>query len=485
MKKWKFSKSKSKKKSPEKEEEDLDEMPKEVGFYHDFLVFDKNEKYNQNLEFQDCDFDDPNIKDWLILKYSPNKTKSRFSSLFEEIMENDKKLALEEKSEKNEDNKIKKEANIINDINKKDNINIINENDKDSKQNIINNEKENKDNQIKLNINDDNENNNIIIDEDEKNTNIINNPIKINNIRNNSDSMTNILSRDSNATYNNFFKEKKMQEISFSYTNPIKMPNITPHFYEHNNSFYSSYSGPHEHKKSIYSNNSGPHEHKKSIYSFHSGPYEHKKSIYSSSSGNYATSTNESELNFSSRNSIIERNSIFEPRPPDKKLELTVDIKKVISLEDRRTTVMIKNIPNKFTRDMLLNIIDQQFKGAYDLFILPTDVNRYKNFGYSFINFNCSYYIPYFYFLFNGKKWSSTNSQKICEITYSKIQGRNNLLSHYSNKIIFRNEDSKKYNIDQKFIIPNEYRVIFNKYFPNYIVEDYNFYFITKMPFKY
>ena len=35
---------------------------------------------------------------------------------------------------------------------------------------------------------------------------------------------------------------------------------------------------------------------------------------------------------------------------------------------------MIKNIPNKFTRDLLLNLINQNFKYAYDLFILPTDV---------------------------------------------------------------------------------------------------------------
>jgi hypothetical protein len=161
-----------------------------------------------------------------------------------------------------------------------------------------------------------------------------------------------------------------------------------------------------------------------------------------------------------------------------------VDIKKVICLEDRRTTVMIKNIPNKFNRDMLLNIIDKNFKGAYDIFILPTDVNRYKNFGYSFINFTCSYYIPNFYYLFNGKKWSNTNSQKMCEITYSKIQGRNNLLQHYSNKIIFRNDEAKKYN-SEKYIIPNEYKVIFTKAFPNQYIEEYEFHFMTKMPFKY
>ena len=140
---------------------------------------------------------------------------------------------------------------------------------------------------------------------------------------------------------------------------------------------------------------------------------------------------------------------------------------------------MIKNIPNKF------NMIDQHFKGAYDIFILPTDVNGIKNFGYSFINFTCSYYIPNFYFLFNGKKWPNTNSQKTCEITYSKIQGRNNLLSHYSNKIIFRNDEVKKFSFDQKYIIPNEYRIIFNMAFPNIAVEESKYYFLTKMPFKY
>ena len=531
MKKWKFLLNKSKKKSPDKEDEDKKDIPKEVGLFQDFLVFDNNE--TSDFEFKVCNFDDPNIKDWLILQYSSNKTKSRFSSLFEEIIENDKKLALEEKSDKNERNKKENGNIIINDIDKNNNININNEDDKNSNMNIINNEKENI-----ININNDIKNNNIIIEADEKDKNIIieenendknifnfNNINKINYIRNDSDLYPQ--NRDSNISSNNYFQDKKPQEFPNSYSNQINIPFIGPHSYEqknslqnsysglnehkkstyshysgpyehkkslqsnhsgpyeHKKSFYSNYSGPYEHKKSLYSNYSGPYEHKKSIYSNYSGTYEHKKSIYSNSSGNYAPSTNESEFNCSNRNTIFDRNSIFETRPQEKKFELNVDIKKVINLEDRRTTVMIKNIPNKFTRDLLLSIIDQHFKGAYDLFILPTDVNRYKNFGYSFINFTCSYYIPYFYFLFNGKKWSNTNSEKICEITYSKIQGRTNLLSHYPNKIIFRNDESKKYIIDQKFIIPNGYRKIFNKCFPNFPVEEFDYYFKTKMPFKY
>ena len=174
------------------------------------------------------------------------------------------------------------------------------------------------------------------------------------------------------------------------------------------------------------------------------------------------------------------------PRPSEKKFDIKIDLKRIIYLEDRRTTLMIKNIPNKFNRDLLLNIINQNFKSAYDLFILPTDANRYKNFGYSFINFTCSYYIPYFYFLFHRKKWSSTNSKKVCEITYSKIQGRNHLLSHYANKMIYKNEEAKKHDIsEEKYIIPNEYFNLFNSAFPNYQIEKFQTYFMTKMPFKY
>ena len=177
-------------------------------------------------------------------------------------------------------------------------------------------------------------------------------------------------------------------------------------------------------------------------------------------------------------------NNKKELTPNIEEVDLTLNINKVISLEDRRATVMIKNIPNKFNQDLLLSIIDQNFKGTYDLFILPTDVNKFKNFGYCFINFTCSYYIPYFYFMFNGKMWSSTNSKKVCELTYSKVQGKNNLLSHYPIKIIYYNEDALDVTPEQQYIIPNVYKLIFNKCFPKEKIEEKKFYFITKMPNK-
>lgn len=41
--------------------------------------------------------------------------------------------------------------------------------------------------------------------------------------------------------------------------------------------------------------------------------------------------------------------------------------------DDARTTLMVKNIPNKYTQKMLLATIDEHFRGTYDFFYLPID----------------------------------------------------------------------------------------------------------------
>ena len=54
--------------------------------------------------------------------------------------------------------------------------------------------------------------------------------------------------------------------------------------------------------------------------------------------------------------------------------------------EDKRTTLMVKNIPNKYTQKMLLATIDEHFKGQYDFFYLPIDFKNKCNVGYAFLN---------------------------------------------------------------------------------------------------
>ena len=53
-----------------------------------------------------------------------------------------------------------------------------------------------------------------------------------------------------------------------------------------------------------------------------------------------------------------------------------------------KTTVMLRNIPNRYSQVSLLEEIDQEgFKGTYDFFYLPMDTQNRTNVGYAFINF--------------------------------------------------------------------------------------------------
>ena len=497
----KKGKEKNSKKIPENKMDEQNNNlynTKQTVTFDGFLVYEKVTEEEENfLKMNEVQLIEPRLKEWLITQHNSKKTKSRFTNLFKEIEEKDKKegknIDNDNKNEeklisnnlKEEEKEKEKEKNIDN--NNIENINEtmknlkiddnINDNDNDSDN--INNINDNiinlkNNNNSDLNNIDNSNNNNIInnnffdneinINNNSQNINIINNNIpNINNINNDNNNIMNQNYLSNNATY-----PKNIQDYNY--------PNRNSGYFSSASTAPSSFD---MRNNSLFSNSSSS-----------SGTYFILKNDNNSSTGknnismivnNNNNRNNNDNFNFSNRNSNKEKKS----RPPEKKFDLNIDIKRILYLEDRRTTLMIKNIPNKFQRDALLKTIDENFKGAYDLFILPTDANGFKNFGYSFINFTSCYYIPYFYFLFHEKKWSSTNSQKVCQITYSKIQGRNSLLSHYSSKIVFKNSEVKKYDVNTKFIIPNEYHNLFSNAFPNFSVDKFETYFVTKMPFRY
>jgi hypothetical protein len=65
--------------------------------------------------------------------------------------------------------------------------------------------------------------------------------------------------------------------------------------------------------------------------------------------------------------------------------------------EEKRTTIMVRNIPNKFKQMQLLDMINLNHKGKYDYFYLPMDLKTQCNVGYAFINFIHPIYILDFF----------------------------------------------------------------------------------------
>ncbi|KAL8099143.1 hypothetical protein AgCh_031721 [Apium graveolens] len=119
-----------------------------------------------------------------------------------------------------------------------------------------------------------------------------------------------------------------------------------------------------------------------------------------------------------------------------------LDIDRVLRGEETRTTLMIKNIPNKYTSKLLMATIDEQHRGTYDFIYLPIDFKNKCNMGYAFINMIDTRQIIPFYKTFNGKKWEKFNSGKVAFITYARIQGRAALVAHFQNSSLM-NEDKR------------------------------------------
>ncbi|KAL3616949.1 hypothetical protein CASFOL_039343 [Castilleja foliolosa] len=122
--------------------------------------------------------------------------------------------------------------------------------------------------------------------------------------------------------------------------------------------------------------------------------------------------------------------------------QFQIDLDKIKSGADTRTTLMIKNIPNKYTSKMLMDSIDEHYKGTYDFLYLPIDFKNKCNVGYAFINMLSPPHIIQFYEEFNDRKWEKFNSEKVASLAFARIQGKTALVAHFQNSSLM-NEDKR------------------------------------------
>ena len=131
-------------------------------------------------------------------------------------------------------------------------------------------------------------------------------------------------------------------------------------------------------------------------------------------------------------------------------------LENIIRNKDKRTTLIIRNIPNKYTIAMLLEELNHNFENKYDIVYLPQDYINNSNLGFGFINFLEPLHLIYFYEEFVGKKWNFFNSKKRCNLAYSKYQGKNELIKYILNKLGISNLDNNNQKIKISFYINNQ-----------------------------
>ncbi|KAI0235781.1 hypothetical protein L0F63_005411, partial [Massospora cicadina] len=109
------------------------------------------------------------------------------------------------------------------------------------------------------------------------------------------------------------------------------------------------------------------------------------------------------------------------------------DTQLVTSGVNTNTTFMIKNIPNKYTQKLLLELLNTTHFGQFDFLYLRIDFRNRCNVGYAFINFVDVRAILDFILNYVGKLWPHFNSEKLCDLAYARVQGKLALVEKFKN----------------------------------------------------
>lgn len=95
------------------------------------------------------------------------------------------------------------------------------------------------------------------------------------------------------------------------------------------------------------------------------------------------------------------------------------------SAKSELTTLMMRNIPNDYTRTMLLDLLDSMgLAGNYDFVYLPMDFGKMAGLGYAFVNFVSHAVADAARHTLHGFNQWKIQSQKVCAVCWGQpLQG--------------------------------------------------------------
>merc|ERR1712217_871416 len=115
--------------------------------------------------------------------------------------------------------------------------------------------------------------------------------------------------------------------------------------------------------------------------------------------------------------------------------------------ESSRTTVMMRNLPNDITREMLLELLDTHgFRGFYDFIYLPVDFKRRAGLGYAFVNMATHQAAERMFEVMQGFTAWPYSSTKVLDLAWGEpLQGLEAHVERYRNSPVMHRDVPDKF----------------------------------------
>jgi len=122
---------------------------------------------------------------------------------------------------------------------------------------------------------------------------------------------------------------------------------------------------------------------------------------------------------------------------------------KILSGEDIRTTVMVRNLLGARARKDFLRFLDVSGLGdRYTFFYMPCKEHREVRAGFAFVNFKAAADVRRLFEAVHSNMWmqirTSDTPYKPLAMSYARFQGHDELASHFSTSVVIHERDPEK-----------------------------------------
>ena len=121
-------------------------------------------------------------------------------------------------------------------------------------------------------------------------------------------------------------------------------------------------------------------------------------------------------------------------KPKKKRKTMSVSPKNIMLGLDKRTSIIIKNIPENISQEQFKQIISN-FNPYFDFYYVPINIRTRKKLRVAFINVINSLQIVPIYMGLYKMKFKYNNPDIEMEICYSKVQGKDLLIKRFFHEL--------------------------------------------------